>query len=696
MGIIVEKERKKAEKQKKFEEKQAKAKANASKAAAAPAAAPKAVKQVTKEKTADAYDPATIEKGRYEWWNERGYFKPEFGADGKVKKDGYFVIPIPPPNVTGSLHMGHALTNALQDTMIRWQRMRGKTVLWLPGCDHAGIATQTVVEKMLQKTEGKSRHDLGRPEFVNKVWQWKDKYHSNITSSLKRLGGSLDWSREAFTMDDNLSAAVTETFVRLHEEGTIYRANRLVNWCCALNTSISNLEVDDEELDGRKLLDVPGYTRKVEFGVLTHFCYEIDGTTEKIEIATTRPETMLGDTGIAVHPEDPRYQHLIGKNAKHPFMDRLMPIVGDDKVERDFGTGAVKITPAHDQNDFDRGKEHNLEFINILNDDGTLNENAGPKFAGMKRYDARYEVINALKEAGLYVKWENNKMMIPRCSRSKDVIEPVLKPQWWMEMKELAKPALEAVENGDLLIRPDSEKRRYCHWMRNMTDWCLSRQLWWGHQCPVYLVKFEGEKNIDTADGERWISGRTLEEAQKKAETKFPGKTFSLERDPDVLDTWFSSGLWPFSTLGWPKQTSDMQNLYPTSVLETGWDILFFWVARMVMLGIKLTGQVPFREVYCHTLIRDSDGRKMSKSLGNVIDPVDVMDGITLKALGDKLLEGNLAAAEVTKASAYQKKAFPKGIPECGADALRFSLVDYTTGGKFIQNTCFIFCSNFF
>ncbi|PGH07743.1 valine-tRNA ligase [Polytolypa hystricis UAMH7299] len=671
----LEKERKKAEKLKKFAEKKAKKSA----AVAAPAKTSEKKPKIEKEKTTDAYDPNTIEHGRYEWWEKQGLFKPEFGPDGNVKKEGSFVIPIPPPNVTGSLHMGHALTNALQDTMIRWQRMKGKTTLWLPGYDHAGISTQSVVEKLLWKTENKSRHDVGREVLTGMIWDWTHKYHDNITTSLRRLGGSFDWSREAFTMDKNLSAAVTETFVRLHEEGTIYRANRLVNWCVALNTSLSNLEVDNKELEGRTLLDVPGYPKKIEFGVLTHFCYELDGTGEKVQVATTRPETMLGDTGVAVHPADKRYQHLIGKKIRHPFVDRLLPIVADDKVDPEFGTGAVKITPAHDFNDFIRGKDNNLEFISIMNDDGTFNANAG-SFAGVKRFDARYKVIEALKEKGLYVKWENNPMKVPVCAKSNDVIEPILKPQWWMKMKDLAEPALKAVQDGEIIIRPESAEKSYYRWMTNVNDWCLSRQLWWGHQAPAYFVQIEGE-NGDDSNGELWVTGRTEEEARKKAEAKFSGKKFTLRRDPDVLDTWFSSGLWPFSTLGWPNKTHDFEQLYPTSVLETGWDILFFWVARMIMLGIKLTGQVPFKEVYCHSLIRDSDGRKMSKSLGNVVDPLDVMEGIKLNDLYDKLLTGNLADKEVAAASRYQKKAFPKGIPECGADALRFALVSYTTGG---------------
>lgn len=558
--------------------------------------------------------------------------------------------------------------------------MKGLTTLWLPGCDHAGISTQSVVENMLWRRQQKTRYDLGREKFTSVVWDWKEEYHQRINHVLKRMGGSFDWTREAFTMDPNLSKAVTETFVRLHEEGYIYRSNRLVNWCTKLNTALSNLEVDNIELTGRKKLSVPGYDKPIDFGVLTYFKYHIEGSKETIEVATTRPETMLGDTGIAVHPKDERYKHLIGKNAIHPFIEgRLLPVVADDYVDPEFGTGAVKMTPAHDPNDFALGKRHNLEFINILNDDGTMNHNTG-KYKGRKRFNVRYDVVKDLKDLGLYVKEEENPMKVPICNKSKDVIEPIMKPQWWMEMREMADAAIDVVRKGEIKIRPDTAERSYFRWLENINDWCLSRQLWWGHQAPAYFVKVEGEEG-ESSDGELWVTGRTEEEARQKADKKFSGKKFELIRDPDVLDTWFSSGLWPFSTLGWPNDTNDMQKLYPTSVLETGWDILFFWVARMIMFGLKMTGKVPFTEVYCHSLIRDSEGRKMSKSLGNVIDPVDVMDGIELESLHAKLHAGNLDPKEVKNAEKYQKTAFPKGIPECGADALRFSLVQYTTGG---------------
>lgn len=481
-------------------------------------------------------------------------------------------------------------------------------------------------------------------------------------------------------MDSNLSAAVTETFVQLHDEGIIYRANRLVNWCTKLNTAISNLEVDNKELEGRTLLDVPGYERKVEFGVIVHFQYEIEGSDEKIEVATTRPETMLGDSGIAVNPNDERYKRFVGMKARHPFVNRLMPIVADDYVDPEFGTGAVKITPAHDPNDFAIGTRHKLEFINILNDDGTLNANTG-KYEGVKRFDARYSVVEDLKAKGLYVKKENNPMKVPICQRSKDVIEPLIKPQWWMRMKELAEPAIQAVKNGQIIIRPETAERSYFRWLEDINDWCISRQLWWGHQAPVYRLSFE-DRPTDSSTEEQWVAGRTVEEAEQRAKAKFPQNRFTLIRDEDVLDTWFSSGLWPFSTLGWPKKSPDFEKLYPTSVLETGWDILFFWIARMIMLGLKMTGQVPFREVYCHALVRDSEGRKMSKSLGNVIDPVDLIEGISLKGLHDKLTQGNLDPKELATATKWQKTAFPDGIPQCGYDALQFSLASYTTGGK--------------
>ncbi|AQZ09856.1 VAS1 (YGR094W) [Zygosaccharomyces parabailii] len=632
-----------------------------------------------------AYNPANVESSWYDWWVKSGFFEPEFTADGKVKPEGMFCIPAPPPNVTGALHIGHALTISIQDSLIRYNRMKGKTVLFLPGFDHAGIATQSVVEKQIWNKEKKTRHDYGREAFVGKVWEWKEEYHERIKSQIKKLGASYDWSREAFTLDPKLSRAVVEAFVRLHDEGIIYRDNRLVNWSVKLNTAISNLEVENKDIKGKTLLSVPNYDEKIEFGVLTSLAYPVVDSDEKLIIATTRPETLFGDTAIAVHPEDPRYRHLHGKFAQHPFLDRKIPIICDSEaVDMEFGTGAVKITPAHDQNDYNTGKRHNLEFINIFTDDGFLNENCGPEWQGLKRFDARKRVIEELKGKGLFVGQEDNEMTIPTCSRSGDVIEPLLKPQWWVAQSAMAKEAIKVVKEGKITITPKSSEAEYFHWLENIQDWCISRQLWWGHRCPVYFIEIEGQENSRN-DDKYWVAGRTLEEAQEKATAKFPNTKFTLHQDEDVLDTWFSSGLWPFSTLGWPDKTKDMSTFYPFSMLETGWDILFFWVSRMILLGLKLTGTIPFKEVFCHSLVRDAQGRKMSKSLGNVVDPLDVIKGIKLEDLHAKLLLGNLDAREVEKAKAGQKESYPNGIPQCGTDAMRFALCAYTTGGRDIN-----------
>ncbi|KAI8996861.1 valyl-tRNA synthetase [Pilobolus umbonatus] len=663
-------------------------KKKATKAAPAPAfvnKTPKGSKKVMSE-LASAYDPRAVESAWYDWWVAEGFFKPEFGPDGKAKPEGTFVIPVPPPNVTGSLHIGHALTVAIQDTLIRWNRMLGKTVLYNPGMDHAGISCQSVVEKKLWHEKKITRHDLGREKFVESVWEWKEKYGNRIRTQFERLGTSFDWDRDVFTMDAKPSKAVRENFIRLHRDGIIYRANRLVNWCVTLNTALSNLEVENKELAGRTLMNVSGYDpkEKFEFGVLNEFAYEVEGSKERLVVATTRIETMLGDTAVAVHPEDKRYTHLHGKFVVHPFLNRRIPIVTDDiAVDMAFGTGAVKITPAHDFNDYEVGKRHNLEFINLLNDDGTYNENAGP-YKGMKRFHVRNKIIEDLKAKGLFVDVKNNPMTVPVCSKSGDIIEPLMKPQWWVKCKGMADKAMKAVTDGELKITPKVSEGDWFRWLNNINDWCISRQLWWGHRIPAYFVNIEGETH-DGMDDKMWVSGHDEKEARLEAERKFPGKKFTLEQDPDVLDTWFSSGLWPFSILGWPDKTPDYEMFYPATVLETGWDILFFWVARMVMLGIQLTGKVPFSEVICHAMIRDAHGRKMSKSLGNVIDPIDVIEGITLSGLHQKLLEGNLDPREVKKAESGQKADFPKGIPECGTDALRFALCAYTTGGRDIN-----------
>jgi valyl-tRNA synthetase len=630
-------------------------------------------KKVTFAEMETSYNPRAVESAWYDWWEAQGYFKPSL--DKNKKK---FVIPIPPPNVTGSLHLGHALTNSIQDCLIRWRRMKGFNTLYVPGCDHAGIATQAVVEKMLAK-KGISKHQIGREKFLEHAWEWKNTKGDRIYNQLKRMGSSYDWSRVCFTLDPKFVTAVNEAFITLHTEGLIYRDTRLVNWSCKLNTALSNLEVDTKELEKKTKIAVPGHNGKsYDFGVLSYFSYQIDGGSpdDKITVATTRLETMLGDTAVAVNPKDTRYAKHIGKFLIHPFNGRKLPIIGDEMVDMEFGTGCVKITPAHDPNDYVVGKRHKLDFINILNDDGSINSNGAP-FEGMMRFDARVEVMKKLKSLGLFEKSEDHKMNIPICSRSGDIIEPMLKPQWYVNCKDMAKEAADAVRNGELTITPLSSQKEWFSWLDNIQDWCISRQLWWGHSIPAYFVVISGEEN-DRSDGKYWVSGETKEIAMEKAIKKF-GPNITLEQDQDVLDTWFSAALWPFGVMGWPNKTQDYDLFYPNSLLETGWDILFFWVARMVMMGKKLTGKIPFSEVYCHAMVRDAHGRKMSKSLGNVIDPQDVIEGISLEDLGKQLENGNLDSKELQKAKEGQRKDYPNGIPECGVDALRFALCAYST-----------------
>ncbi|KAM1316784.1 hypothetical protein TB2_019798 [Malus domestica] len=622
------------------------------------------------------YYPKAVEKSWYEWWEKMGFFSAESNSSKPP-----FVIVLPPPNVTGTLHIGHALTAAIEDTIIRWRRMSGYNAMWLPGMDHAGIATQVVVEKKLMSEKKITRHDIGRDAFVAEVWNWKLKHGSTILQQLRRLGASLDWSRECFTMDEKRSSAVAEAFVRLHKQGLLYRDNRIVNWDCGLLTAISDIEVDYIDIRERTLLRVPGYENPVEFGVLTSFAYPMEEELGEIVVATTRVETILGDTAIAVHPNDERYRHLHGKHAIHPFNGRRIPIICDEiLVDPAFGTGAVKITPAHDPNDFNVGKRHNLEFINIFTDEGKINQEGG-EFAGMPRFQAREAVTEALKKKGLFKEATNNEMRLGICSRSKDVVEPKIKPQWYVKCSGMGKQALDAAvdsENRKLEIIPRQYTAEWERWLENIRDWCISRQLWWGHRVPAWYVVYESDKAEDFGVlDDRWVVARNEEEARAQASGRYEGN-FQLIQDPDVLDTWFSSALFPLSVLGWPEDTEDLKAFYPTSLLETGHDILFFWVARMVMLGMTLGGDVPFTKVYLHPMIRDAHGRKMSKSLGNVIDPLDVINGVELEGLQKKLLEGNLDAKEVAVSEEGLKKDFPKGIMECGADALRFALVSYT------------------
>eukprot|EP00026_Physarum_polycephalum_P001453 Phypoly_transcript_01455.p1 GENE.Phypoly_transcript_01455~~Phypoly_transcript_01455.p1 ORF type:complete len:1115 (+),score=189.55 Phypoly_transcript_01455:428-3346(+) len=637
---------------------------------------------------ADSYDPPAVEAAWYTWWEKQGFFKPEYG--GHAPDNEKFVMVIPPPNVTGSLHLGHALTNSVQDSLVRWHRMLGHTTLWVPGTDHAGISTQAVVEKRLWRDKQQTRYDLGREAFVAEVWKWKNFYRDRIVDQLKRLGSSLDWSREAFTMDQNLSRAVLEAFVQMYDSGLIYREKRMVNWCCALKTAISDEEVEPLELPETKKLRVPGHGENAyEFGAIWEFAYKVEGTDEDLVVATTRPETMLADTAVAVHPDDERYKHLHGKKVVHPFHGTLIPIICDPiLVILNFGTGAVKVTPGHDPNDFECGVRNKLPMPELFTDSGEINEQGGPLFQGMKRFDARNAVLEKLKEKRLFRGVKPNVMTIGQCAKTKDIIEPRLKPMWWVRCSEMAKRAQAARESGELIIVPEQHNDTWDNWMKGIRDWCISRQLFWGHRIPAYLVTVAGQPLPDSSSGANWVVGRTYEEAIAAAKVKFPNmkaEDLVLEQDPDVLDTWFSSGLFPFSVFGWPEKTPDFSKFYPTTFLETGSDIIFFWVARMVFMGQQLTGKLPFNQVFLHAMVRDAHGRKMSKTLGNVVDPIDVIEGITLDNLHKKLLEGNLDPKEVAKATEGQKADFPNGIAECGTDALRFALCAYTAQGRDIN-----------
>ncbi|MBT4041567.1 MAG: valine--tRNA ligase [Rhodospirillales bacterium] len=548
-----------------------------------------------------SYQPDAVEQKHYDEWEKSGAF-----ASGKRDNADPYTIVIPPPNVTGSLHMGHALNNTLQDILIRYQRMRGRDALWQPGTDHAGIATQMVVERQMAE-EGLTRHDLGREKFIERVWNWKAESGGTITKQLRRLGASCDWERERFTMDEGLSEAVRKVFVDLFKKRLIYRDKRLVNWDPKLHTAISDLEVEQRE----------------DVGKLWYFKYPIEGEDGKfVTIATTRPETMLADTGIAVHPDDERYAKLVGKNCILPIVNRVIPIVADDYADPEKGSGAVKMTPAHDFNDFEVGRRHNLKLINILDHNACLNENVPEAYRGMDRFAARTKVVAEMESLGLFDKIEDNPMTIPYGDRSGVVIEPWLMDQWFVDAKTLAGPAITAVEQGRTKIVPKQWENTYYEWMRNIQPWCISRQIWWGHQIPAWFGP----------DGEIFVE-MTEEEAYAAAREFFGHDDFTLERDPDVLDTWFSSALWPFSTLGWPEQTPELERYYPTDVLITGFDILFFWVARMMMMGLEFMGEVPFHTVYIHALVRDEHGQKMSKSKGNIIDPLALIDQYGADAL---------------------------------------------------------------
>lgn len=642
---------------------------------------------------ANGYDPIQVEAGWYAWWEKSGFFKPE--CHGDFTNRPKFTIVMPPPNVTGSLHLGHATMLSVEDALARWHRMKGEAVLYLPGCDHAGIATQVVVEKKLKKEQNITRHDLGREAFLAEVWKWKDQYGHRIYDQLRRMGASSDWTRACFTLDPMPNKAVVEAFIRLYNSGKIFRADRLVNWCGKLRTALSDLEVEMKEIEGGALLPAPhGHDpkRRYQFGMLTYFAYAVeDGDSgEEIIIATTRPETLFADTAVCVNPTDERYKRYHGRKVIHPVMGTSLPIIVDEAADPQFGTGALKVSPAHDPTDFALGKKHKLPFTIIFDENNRLTSACGPQWAGMARYDAREAVIELCRANGTLRDHRPYPMTVPVCSRSGDFLESRMMPQWWLDCREMAARAVEAYHTGELGIDPPENGLVWRHWLDNIKDWCLSRQLWWGHRIPAYRVFIDEEdSSVEQSEqsnrNEIWVAARSQEEALQLGQEKCPGKKIKVQQDEDVLDTWFSSGLWPFSTLGWPDKTPDFQNFYPNQLLETGKDILFFWVARMVMMGLELTGKLPFSKIFLHAIVRDAHGRKMSKSLGNVIDPLDVIDGITLEALHKRLEEGNLEAGEVKKAKEGQKQDFPHGIPQCGTDALRFGLCSYIAMGNDIN-----------
>ena len=594
------------------------------------------------------YNPELIEQKYRELWEKGDLFSSSANSSSR---DAFSIV-LPPPNVTGSLHMGHAFQHTIMDVYTRYNRSKGNQTLWQPGTDHAGIATQMVVERQLSM-QNISRHDLGREKFTEKVWDWKSQSGGTITSQMRRLGASVDWDRERFTMDESLSQAVRKVFVELYNEGLIYRGKRLVNWDPVLLTAVSDLEVISKE----------------ENGYLWHIRYQVADSDEVLVVATTRPETMLGDSAVAVHPDDERYQHLVGQSISLPLSNRKIPIIADDYVDMEFGTGCVKITPAHDFNDYEIGQRHSLEIINVLTHDAKINSNAPSDYQDLDRFEARKRIVADLEKQNLIEKIDPHTLMVPRGDRTNSIIEPYMTDQWFVKVKPLAEPAIEAVKNGSIRFVPENWEKTYFNWMENIEDWCISRQIWWGHRIPAWYDK----------EGKYYVAD-SLEEAQIQA-----GSDVELTQDDDVLDTWFSSALWPFSTLGWPEETPELSRFYPTSVLVTGFDIIFFWVARMIMFGLKFAGDVPFRDIYITGLIKDGNGQKMSKSKGNVLDPIDLIDGINLEDLLDKRTQGMMQPKLAEKIKKQTQKEFPNGIPSFGTDAIRFTFTALASFGRDIK-----------